>query len=251
MPFPRASVVLASVLVFAGPAMAQTRWIVDPKLSVAWWQVVPHMGHLWATSCPQEPSWRPGEGRSAGWLLGASAARPRADYATDTIRVPRYPRYQALTTCPEAVHGEIAVGDPARWGEVRGLVTVRAQLLFTGNAERDTYAHNALLQVGRYPDIQFVIDSVVLATGSGDTLSGTAVGVLTLRGVARPTSATVRTWPEAGGQRVTAKFSIPAHDLIPVYGFSAVALGLGVGMKIWQYVFAGVDVVLRREESQN
>lgn len=246
----RASFSLAGMLALGAPAAAQTRWTVDPKLSLAWWQVTPHMGHLWATTCPQEPSWRAGEGRSGGWM-GPAAPALKA-YMSDTIRVPRYPRYEARSVCTEALEGEIAVRDQAQWQDVRGLVKVRTEALVTGSTERDVYARDALLQANRYPDIQFAIDSVVITGRKADTLSGTALGVFTLRGVARPIAAAVRAWPEAGGQRVTAKFRIPARDLVPVYGFSGLALGLGVGMKIWEWVFAGVDVVLLRDQaSQN
>jgi hypothetical protein len=245
----RASVLAAGFFALGPYAAAQTRWTVDPKLSLAWWQITPHMGHLWATTCPQEPSWRPGEGRSYGWLGGAGAAPASRVYVTDTIHVPRYPRYEALPVCTEAVEGEISVGNEARWQDVRGLVKVRTDALFIGSTERDTYARGVLLQSSRYPDIRFSIDSLAITARSSDTLSGTALGVFTLRGVARPMVAVVRAWPEAGGLRVTAKFRIPALDLVPVYGFSRLALGLGVGMKIWEYVFAGVDVVLVREQA--
>jgi len=65
--------------------------------------------------------------------------------------------------------------------------------------------------------------------------------------VAKPMTAVVRSWPEAGGRRVLAKFRIPVKDLTREYGFSKFALGLGVGTKIWQDVFMGVDVLMRAD----
>jgi len=90
---------------------------------------------------------------------------------------------------------------------------------------------------------------VVITARTADTLHGTALGVFTLRRVSRPVTATVRAWPEAGGMRVLARFPIPAHDLVPVYRFSKLALGLGIGLKIWEYVYGGVDLVLIRDPS--
>ena len=37
--------------------------------SLVWWQVDPHYNHLWSTTCPNDPSWQPGEGRDAGWQV--------------------------------------------------------------------------------------------------------------------------------------------------------------------------------------
>ena len=51
---------LVGLLTAVAGAPAQTAWTVDPKASLAWWQINPHLGHLWATTCPQEPSWKPG-----------------------------------------------------------------------------------------------------------------------------------------------------------------------------------------------
>lgn len=208
----------------------------------------PHLGHLWATTCPQEPSWRPGEGRSTGWSLGTGFPAEYEGNASDTINVPRYPRYEALPLCTDAVEGQVIITDQARWQGVRGQVKVRADSLVTGQSARDVYARQAVLLTNRYPDIRFAIDSVVIKTRTADTLIGTALGVFTLLEVSRPTSAAVQAWPEAGGLRVLAKFRLPIDSLVPVYGFSKFALGLGVGTNIWKHLFMGVDVVLRAEE---
>ena len=232
----------------AASAPAQTRWSVDPKTSLAWWQVNPHLNHLWATTCPQEPSWRPGEGRGTGWIVGGSKA-PKHGYAGvyDTTLVPLYPRLRARAVCSEAVQGQVLVADTATWRGVRGEVIVKAEALITGEDRRDVYARTAVLQVERFPEIRFTIDSVTRISWQADTLHGMAVGVFSVRGVSKPMNAGVQMWREAGGLRVLARFRVTAPALIDEYGFSKLALGLGVTTGIWYHLYMGVDLVLRLE----
>jgi len=243
----RTVVLLACLVSFGDSARAQVRWSVDPKASLAWWQVNPHLNHLWATTCPAETSWRPGEGRSAGWIIGEQLRAPKQGYAavSDTTIVPLWPRPEALPVCTDAVKGDVLVADTVTWQGVRGQVSVRADALITGENRRDAFTRQAILQTSRYPEIRFTIDSVVNVTHQADTLRGTAVGVLSLHGVAKPMTAAVRAWPEAGGLRVLGKFRVLASQLVPEYGFSSFALGLGVGTKIWHHLYMGIDVVLR------
>lgn len=226
---------------------AQTRWTVDAKSSLSWWQISPHMNHLWATTCPQEPSWRPGEGRTAGWAIAQWLRAPKdGDLSVgDTLHVPLYPRYEARDVCTEAVSGEIVVPDTLTFRGVRGEIVVQADQLVTGHDQRDEYAHDALLEVVKYPEIRFRIDSVLDPTRQGDTLSVVAAGVLSLHGFDKALTATVRAWPEAGGVRVLGRFRVPAQAITREFGISAVKLGLGVGMKIWQDLFMGVDLLMR------
>ena len=101
-------------LLSAGLADAQqSRWIVDSKWSLAWWQVDPHLNHLWATTCPAEPSWQPGEGRSSGWSVRSGPDIKTNTFAnvSDTIHVPLYPRRTARPLCKEAVQGHLVVSD--------------------------------------------------------------------------------------------------------------------------------------------
>ena len=246
-------VLLVALVAVGGGARAQVRWTIDPKISLAWWQMSPHLNHLWATTCPEEPSWRPGEGRSAGWVINKelrtvySGGTTGDQNVADTINVPLYPRAKVETVCTEAVEGQVLIGDTTAWQSVRGVVAVKGASLVTGEHRRDAYAKDAVLQVSRYPAIRFAIDSLVNLTRQADTLHGKAVGVFTVHGVAKPMTAVVRSWPEAGGRRVLAKFRIPVKDLTREYGFSKFALGLGVGTKIWQDVFMGVDVLMRAD----
>ncbi len=234
------------LLIAAANAPAQTAWTVDSKASLAWWQVSPHLNHLWATTCPEEPSWYPGEGRSSGWS-NIRPPSPKTGYANvaDTVHVPLYPRYAVGTDCTDAVAGRILLPDTVTWRGARGEVTVRADALITGEGIRDGMMHQ-VLESGSFPDIRFTLDSLVDVTRRADTLTGSAVGTLTVRGVRTPTTAAFKAFPEAGGRRVLAKWHIPATallDLIPKMNY----LALGVHAKIWQAFFMGVDVVLRRE----
>jgi len=243
----RQGLVLAVLVTVGGSAQAQARWIVDSKSSLAWWQISPHMNHLWATTCPAEPSWRPGEGRSTGWSIARWLRTPMAGdlSVADTVHVPLYPRYQARDVCTEAVHGEVVAPDTVTWRGVRGTVAVKAELLITGHDQRDRFTRQAVLEVQQYPEIRFAIDSLVDVTRHADTLKARAVGVFSLHGENRPMIAAVRIWHEGGGLRVLGKFRIPALAIVREYGVSAVALGLGVGVKIWQDLFMGVDLLMR------
>jgi hypothetical protein len=238
---------LAGFLAVAASAQAQTRFSVDPKASLAWWQVSPHLNHLWATTCPEEPTWKPGEGRSGGWSFDKNLKRPRTGYANDpdTINVPLYPRDTVKSVCTEAVAGNVVVADTASWRVLRGQIVVKGERLITGEDRRDAMTRNGILQTNRYPDIRYQIDSVVRVSKKGDTLFGTAVGVLTIRDVQQPMTAQLRAWHEAGGLRVLSKMRTPAGGLTTTWGLSRFALGLGIGTKIWQDVFMGADMLLR------
>ena len=243
--------VLGSLIlaVLAGPASlrAQIRLTVDPIASLAWWQINPHMNHLWATTCPAEPSWRAVEGRSSGWFQGTGFRPPKhADAGiNDTTLVPLYPRYEALSVCTEGVVGQVLVADTVRWRGVRGEVSVKADSLVSGDERRDLYTRRALLQTTQYPEIRFTIDSLVNVTRHADTIRGTAVGVLDLHGVKKPMNAGVQAWPELGGLRVLGRLRLPALALTEEFGLSRFGLGLGVNTRIWYDLFMGVDVVLR------
>src|SRR5712691_2040961 len=86
----RTAAALVCLLTALGQAQAQTTWKVDPKGSLVWWQIDPHMNHLWGTTCPQEPSWRPGEGRSAGWYIDVMLRSSKTGFAnvSDTVHIP-------------------------------------------------------------------------------------------------------------------------------------------------------------------
>jgi len=241
--------VLLWVLAVWADAQAQTRWTVDPKASLAWWQMNPHLNHLWATTCPQEPSWQPGDRTAGGWDQPSSFSKTGFGWVSDTIHIPLYPRYSVRSVCTEALEGQIVTTDTVTWRGARGQVAIRADALVSGENVRDAYARHAILQTATYPEIRFTLDSLVDLTRRADTLSGTAVGVLSLLGVAKAITDAVTAFPEAGGTRVLARFHVPAPSLVSEFRMSKQALGFGVSMNIWKDLFMGVDLLMRPQRT--
>jgi len=204
----------AVALVVAGfiptAAQAQMKFKVSERSSLAWWQMSPHLGHLWATTCPGEPSWQPGDERSAGWQVDESRA-PKTGHANvmDTVHVPIYPRPTATEVCAPAVRGEFTAADTVNWTGVKGLVLVRADQLITGLDMRDNYARKAILQTSAYPDIKFQVDSLVNVKHVGDTTMATAVGFLEIRAIRSPKKVPLKIFHEPLGLRVTGKMTFP------------------------------------------
>jgi hypothetical protein len=246
-----AAALLTSAALPAGTAEAQAagyRFTIDERSSLAWWQMSPHLNHLWATTCPMEPSWQPGEERGSGWAYDPKRA-PKKGYAAvvDTLMVPIFPRPvgAAQPICPSAVRGEIVAADTNSWRGIKGLISIRAETFVTGLNMRDEYAKKAVFQAQAYPDIRFYLDSVV-DVQRGDTMTGKAYGQFELRGVKNPMVVPIRAWREAGGMRVTGKANMNPAELVEKYRISQVALGLGVGTGLWKYLHLGLDVVLRK-----
>jgi hypothetical protein len=246
-------ILLATLGIFtlvAPPVGAQTtRWVVDTALSLAWWQMSPHMNHLWATTCPGDPSWRPGEGRGVAGVIPTLTLPTGYAAVHDTV-APLFPRKWVLPVCVSAVRGEIVTADTVRWEKTQGLIRVRADDLITGLDMRDHYARQAVMATANYPDIRFSIDSLT-DVRPGDTLRATVIGVFEFRGVRRQVAAPAKAWHEAGGFRVTARFTQPPRDLVTVYGVPQVALGLGVGGLVWKLMYMGIDVILKRMPPEN
>jgi len=217
-------------------------YTVDAASSLAWWQVEPNLQHLWATTCPADPSWLPGEGRSPGPGMDQRQLQPSQD---DTVHIPLFVRIRARPVCAEAVHGQLIAPDSLGWGGAHGRISVLAAALVTGQKERDAFAASHVLEVTKYPDITFLIDSVVGVTYRGDTLSATAVGILELHGTDTPLAIPVVAWPEAGGLRVRGRWFMTGDQLWKDYDISKEAMALGVGMGIWRRLWLGVDLLLR------
>lgn len=244
---------LLCLLTALGNAQAQD-WSVVPKASLAWWQIDPHMNHLWGTTCPQEPSWRPGEGRSGGWAteeaMNAKTLATGFSTTSDTTHVPLYPRRRIRFVCSEAIQGQISVPDTVRFRGTHGQFVIKANQLVTGEGMRDTYERDAVLGVSTYPDIKIMIDSLVQVGRKGDTLTAIAIGTWQLRGVTQPFSTPIRAFPEAHGTRVLGKFSIPVKMLVTDFGVYKRSLGLGVMMGIWKTLYMGVDLLVRSESQE-
>jgi hypothetical protein len=239
---------LLSLVAAVAPVPAQTHWTVDPKASLAWWQMSPNLSHLWATTCPADPSWRPGENRSGGWVINPRLKLPSTGYANidDTVHVPLFPRVEVQPDCVEAIRGDVVVPDTVHWRGVRGTVQVLGEALVTGQAMRDVMMHQ-VMQTTMFPEIQFTLDSLVDLTKRADTLVGNAIGVLTIRGVQKSITAALKAFPDAGGLRVLAKWRFPAPLLLLDFTPKLSYMGLGANTLIWHDIFMGADLVFRAE----
>ena len=229
-------------------ARAQTRLTVDPKTSLVWWQVSPHLNHLWATTCPADPSWRPGENRSPGWRFSPRLKLPNTGYANvdDTINVPLYPRDRVHAICTEAARGEVLLPDTVTWRGAHAEVFVQSEAIISGEAMRDVLMHQ-MLQSKQYPEMKFTLDSLVGTTTPEDVFNGLAYGTLTVTTRDKPIVATVRAFRDAGGLRVLAKWRFPAVVLITDLTPKLKHLGLGASTNLWHDFFMGVDFILRPE----
>lgn len=227
-----------------------TRMTVEGKTSLAWWQMDPHYEHLWATTCPGDPSWQPGEGRDPGQYTDYGTRPVMVSAGLNDTRVPLFPRYRVRPVCRQAVHGEITIADTTTLRGTQGVISVIADSLFTGLEMRDTYARRAVFETTRYPEVTFTIDSLVdVRRGGNDTIRATAVGTLAIHGGTKAVRAPVVAWRDPAGLRVRAQFAVPARTLTDEFMMSKWALSMGVVMKRWKALNMGVDVILRRSGS--
>jgi len=227
----------------------ETTYKVDPLSSIAWWQVVPHLNRLWSTTCPEERSWLPPAGHDAGGEDASEIGKPTWK-STDTTQVPipLLPRYRVRAVCNrKAVHGELVAPDTATWKGAHGDVSVDETAFTQGETWDDDYRNTAIMNAQKFPEISYKIDSIVDVTTSGDTLRALTVGTFTMHGVSQPLSVHVYATHEAGGLRVRGRWFIPSTDLVDVYHMSSMALGFGVGNRIWKLFSMGIDVVMRPE----
>jgi polyisoprenoid-binding protein YceI len=239
--------VVSLALAWSTPVGGQSgSWTVDPKASLAWWQIVPHMHHLFGTTCPEDPAWIPGWGRDGNspWHVDATVLKVPAVW--DTVKMPLFPRGRVRPLCSEAITGEFEVPDTVTWRGIRGTMAIQANYVASGQGLRDRFMQRLLLESSTYPEIRFTLDSVVGVTRSakGDTLRGQAVGKLAVHGAEKQLTGSFRAWPEAGGLRVMTRFHFPAGSLTEEFGMSKGALALALS-GIWRDVWEGADLVLR------
>jgi hypothetical protein len=228
----------------------QTRWAVDPKASLAWWQMNPHLSHLWATTCPSDPSWQAGEGRTISDAVGHVMRQKTTVTDRDETRIPLYPRRTVRSLCPPAVNGEVTLTDTINW-QVRGTIAVTSEFLVTGQSVRDRYGQKTIFDIENHPQIKFVIDSVSNVQ-RGEPLKMTAFGTFQFRGKSKPMTVPLTVDRHPGGAvRVQGQFSMPAEDLVNVYDVSAYALGLSVGLRVWRTLHMGIDALLRPTASSS
>jgi hypothetical protein len=231
--------------VFSNAAEAQVRFEVEPATSLAWWQIDPNYGHLWATTCPDDPSWQAGEGRSPEMRIDVATRKKTTAAGRSDKRIPLYPRAAVHAVCKRAVRGYITAADRSTWRGVRGEIVVAADSLITGLRLRDTYARKTVFETGQYPELRFTIDSLS-AVQPGDTTRAVAHGTYEMHGAKRPMKAAVKAWPEAGALRTQAQFQLDASALTKQYNMSPVALGMGVVIGRWDAVHTGVDLILKQ-----
>ena len=224
-------------------AAAQTVYEVDPERSLAWWQLNPNFAHLWASTCWRDPSWQPGEGRSAGYYVNYMV-REKDDFTRNlTDRIPVYPRRTVRPLCSNALGGEVRVDDASSWTGVSGSVTILADSLITGHDTRDIFARRKVFETARYPEIRFTVNGL-RDVQPGDTLTAVAQGVLDIRGTTHEMAVPVKVWQEDSGLRVQGQVDLPAKVLTEDYGMSKIALGMGVTLGLWKTLHMGLDLIL-------
>jgi YceI-like protein len=227
------------------PAQSSGRhWTVDPRVSLVWWQVDPHYSHLWSTTCPNDPSWQPGEGRDSDWHVDYKARPVLYAAGISDLRIPLFPRVAVHPVCRNVVHGEVTTADE-HWSGAHGQIVIAADSFETGNRMRDGYGRDQILQTAKYPTVEFALDSLVGVQGS-DTITAMAVGRFTLHGVTTVQRVPVVGWkdPSTDGWRVQGRFAMVASDLSHIYGLSELALGMAIIMHRWKTFYMGLDLIL-------
>jgi hypothetical protein len=235
-----------AVAALGQPAFAQgpTTFALDKSRSLVWWQIDPHFGHLWASSCPKDPSWQPGEGHSAGHYLNY-AARPRiSTNKASENKIPLFPRRTVRPNCTQAVSGTFTTSDPAGWSNFKGKIIMIPDSIDTGANFRNDFAKKYVYASNKYPTVEFNIDSLSAVVVKGDTVDAVAVGKLHLRGVQKANRVRVRGVKEPAGLRVRGMFAMPASELRDHFGVSQWAMGAGIGLKLWDTLFMGFDLIL-------
>jgi hypothetical protein len=245
----RIPALLSLCLLGADVAEAQTRLAIDARSSLAWWQIDPNYGHLWSSTCPDDPNWQAGEGRSPGarvnfknrkeHVASASKSRVRA--------IPMYPRLDVHAVCRTALRGGVLSDDTVTWSGIRGEVIILPDSLDTGLEMRTLYARKAIFETHKHREIRFVLDSLS-AVQPGDTLRAVAHGTMQLHGVHSKVQAPLLAWRVPEGMRVQAQFDFPAENLTDVYKMSKMALEMGTALGRWNTVYMGVDLILRKPD---
>jgi hypothetical protein len=234
--------VVAALAGQSGNSGNSGKWSIKPRESLAWWQVEPNYGHLWATTCPGDPSWSAGESRSSGYNYRDESIAVSAQLSS---RIPLFPRGKVTPVCGDAIHGDITIADTVNWRGVSGTIIINAHDLTTGADFRDAYAQKAVLKTNAYPTIEFNIDSLTDLHTEGDTIRATALGSLVLVGKVHAKSARLVAWRVPGGMRVRGQIQVPAKDMTGVLGLSKFALNMGVVLGRWDTLYMGIDIILK------
>ncbi|MSR06378.1 MAG: hypothetical protein EXR93_04805 [Gemmatimonadetes bacterium] len=242
--------VLVAVGLGTNPVAAQTEpgtfsYTVNEPYSLAWYQINPHTSVLWATTCPGDPFWRPGESRSsAGGTRGLAPPRSGTANVKDSV-IPLYRRPAARPYCANAVHGSISAEDTVTWRGLKGTISIEPDSLFSGLALRDRTASREIFNTYMWHTISFTIDSLTQIV-PGDTMRAVAYGVFHFRDVQAPTTALIQVWREPPGLRVTSRLDMIPVDLVEAYGVSIHPVRLGIQSGGWSMIHFGVDMILNR-----
>ena len=220
---------------------------IDSQRSSVWWQIDPHFGHLWATSCPRDPSWQPGEGHSPGYYVNF-ANRPKIKTTKESeSRVPLFPRKTVRAVCAQSVSGTISIANATSYTGVRGEVIIDPDSITMGADARDVFSRKYIYKTAVYSNVRFSIDSLSHATVSGDTVNAIAHGTFHFRDVPTQHAVEVTGVEDPTGFRVRGKFAFPAKDITDKYGVSPFVLGAGVGLKLWDTIYLGFDLIMQPE----
>ena len=241
--------VLLAVATSAVPVRAQqANFVIDRARSLAWWQLDPHFGHLWATTCPDDPSWQPGEGHSSGYRIDYKK-RPKIKVTNESATAfPLFPRDTVRANCRSSVSGTFSTSDVKRYGQMRGSVSIMMDSITNGSDSRDLFARKYIYGSAKWPQVKFTMDSLTAIQMLGDTVNAVAVGTFELRGVQKPLRVQVQGVQEPSGLRVRGLFAMPAKELEERFDVSKAVLSMGVGMKLWHTLFMGFDLILVRRE---
>jgi len=229
-------------------APGQVTLTIDPHYSLVWWQIEPHYGHLWGTSCPGDPSWRAGEGHSPGYYM-SMRSRPRGSGTEKAdARVPMYPRLKARPLCRQAVRGRFQAANAREYSNLKGDIAVIADSIVSGLDSRDAFSRRFVFRTAVHPMLTFRIDSLSRVVHRADKVHAVVHGVFEFRGSKRTIAVPIQGAPEAGGLRIQGKYMMPAQDLRDVYDMSEVITGAGLGLRMWESVHFGFDLVVRSDQ---
>ena len=245
-------VMLFAVLAVVGSWNAafaqQASFSLDQKRSLVWWQLDPHFGHLWATTCPNDPSWAAGEGNS-GRYKSDKKKNERIKVTNVSAGVfPLFPRDTVRANCRAAVRGSFTTTDVKRFAQMKGTVEFEIDSITNGSDARDLFAKKYIYSSAKYPKVKYTVDSLTNVRVAGDTVNAIAVGTFELRGVQKPMRVQVQGINEPSGLRVRGLFAMPAKEMQERYGVSRAILSMGVGAKLWDTLFMGFDLILVQQE---
>jgi hypothetical protein len=226
------------------PAKAQFTLLVDSSTSLAWYQIDPHTSLLWATTCPEDPHWRPGDSRHSGWDTRGMPTPKSGTARVNESVIPLYARDVARPVCKNAVSGTITADDTLTWHGLQGLIKIDPTQLESGLDLRDRTAVKTIFMPWKWPFIRFQIDSLGDVTGT-DTLKGNIYGTFFFRDVEKPDKAPFKAWREALGLRVTARLEMLPVDLVEAYGVGLENMRLALMPGVWRRIYFGVDAILK------